>query len=152
MISAFRIVSQQWRQEALTGKGSRLYGGRWNPPGFSCLYLAESRALAALEMLCHLTPETRGIPFVLIELRFPKLWVSEIPCLPDDWDRWPTPTSTRQLGRQWLEARKTPVCRVPSVIMKEEYNYLVNTDHPKFAEVEIADERIFSFDSRIVTT
>ena len=71
-ITAYRLVSPRWASTALSGEGARKYGGRWNSPGHSVVYLAESRALCALELLLHLTtPDTRTKPFRLIEVKIP---------------------------------------------------------------------------------
>ena len=46
-------MRMRWVTAAMSGEGARRYGGRWNPPGLPAVYLAESRALAALEILVH---------------------------------------------------------------------------------------------------
>ena len=60
---AYRLISPKWAATALSGEGARLYGGRWNSPGKSKVYLSTSRTLAALELLVHLTtPRSQAHP------------------------------------------------------------------------------------------
>ena len=53
MAQFFRLVQARWAHDAMSGEGARLAGGRWNPPGMLAVYLAESRSLAALEVVVH---------------------------------------------------------------------------------------------------
>ena len=64
----YRIVQEHWAAKALDGEGARLYGGRWNLPGVAAVYLAESCALAALEVLVHAPREALLLEWVVIEL------------------------------------------------------------------------------------
>jgi len=54
-ILTYRLVAPKWVKTALSGEGAHLYRGRWNSPGRPIVYLATSRALAALELLVRLT-------------------------------------------------------------------------------------------------
>ena len=54
MITVYRIVKTKWAETAFDGEGARLFGGRWNSKGQSCVYLAGSESLAILEILVHL--------------------------------------------------------------------------------------------------
>ncbi len=135
----------------MTGEGARLYGGRWNPPGVAMVYAAESRALAALEMLVHLQSQKLLASYVAIELRFNAKIVENLPVasLPDDWRSDPAPLSTQAIGSAWVTSNRLPVLRVPSVLIPEEFNYLLNPRHPGFAEIEIGDAVLFTFDPRL---
>ena len=68
MAAFFRIVQAHWVASAMTGEGARITGGRWNPPGMSAVYLAESRALAALEILVHAPREAIPLDWRVIEV------------------------------------------------------------------------------------
>lgn len=71
-VEAYRLVAPKWAASALNGEGARLYGGRWNSPGRAMVSLSTSRALAALELLVHLTtPLSRRIPRTLSRCRCP---------------------------------------------------------------------------------
>ncbi len=135
----------------MTGEGARLYGGRWNPPGIAMVYAAESRALAALEMLVHLRSQKLMASYVVFELRFDAKILERLPIasLPVDWRSDPVPFSTQAVGESWVVAGSSPVLRVPSVLIPEEFNYLLNPHHPGFSEIEIGDAVSFAFDPRL---
>ena len=70
-MQVWRICSRRRSRTALQGEGSRLYGGRWNPPGVSVVYTSGSLALAALEMFVNLDPEDMPQDLVSIGATIP---------------------------------------------------------------------------------
>lgn len=146
---AYRIVNHKWRTSALDGEGARLYGGRWNHPGYSCVYLASSRALAALETLVHLTPKTRGVRFSFVEVNLSSLSMEKIATLPPGWDETLPSGATREAGTEWLRSRRSAVLQVPSVLIKEEPNFILNPEHPECENLFPVSARDFFFDPRL---
>lgn len=145
----FRIVKPGFAATALSGEGARLYGGRWNPPGWHCVYAAESRALAMLELLVHLTGRSRALKFRLLTLEIDKAAVLEARHLPDDWNAHPAGRAPQMVGQAWLQASKSPVLRVPSVLVPEESNFLLNPQAPGFDKIRVVEERELSLDLRL---
>jgi len=152
-ITGFRLMSPRWVDSALTGEGAGKYGGRWNSIGIPVVYLAGSRALAALETLVHLTtPETRSKPFALLEIEFPadsveRMRVGE---MPDNWRSSPPGPATMKLGDEWIAAQRSLALRVPSTVVVEEDNWLLNPRHLQANTVKILSVDRFSFDSRLL--
>ncbi len=146
---AYRIVNHKWRTSALDGEGARLYGGRWNHPGYSCVYLASSRALAALEMLVHLTPKTRSVRFSFVEVNLSSLSIEKISTLPVGWDETLPSGATREAGTEWLRSKRSAVLQVPSVLIQEEPNYILNPSHPECEDFFPVSARDFFFDPRL---
>lgn len=151
MLTAWRIVTQRWAENAFDGEGARLFGGRWNSPGQAVVYLADSRALAALESLVH-HPGIPDIDYV----RFPVLFkpalvenISTVGLEPYIQSSVVTP-ETQAVGDDWFKRGGKPVLRIPSAIILEEYNYLLNPFHPKFDQIEIGAAEGFAFDPRLV--
>lgn len=143
MTAVYRLVRAARRENALSGEGARLYGGRWNPPGRPVVYASESRALAVLETFVHLTLEARAMRFLLCEIELParaRRQRQREPC---------TPRESREAGRAWLDAGRTLVLAVPSVIVPEEANVVLNVRHPQFAQLRMAPPQPFSFDERL---
>ncbi len=139
-IPGYRIVSPQWAQGSFSGEGAAKYGGRWNPPGLRVVYLAGSRSLAALEMLIHLTsPLSRRKPYCLVEAQIPADAIIEAP-------RTHEPSMT---GARWISSGKSLVLRVPSALVPQEPNYLLNPSHPQMHRIRIGKPVDFEFDPRL---
>lgn len=147
----FRICQTRHAANALSGEGSRLYGGRWNPPGLSAVYLAESRALAALEVLVHARTDVIRLDWSLVEVEVPESLI-ETPAaadLPDGWDIQPKSPAARRLGEEWLRSRSNLGLRLPSAVIPEEYALLLNPNSPRIPEIRVSPPRRFPFDARL---
>ncbi len=152
MVTGYRIVAPRWADDALSGEGARKYGGRWNSPGKPMVYLGGSQALCALELLVHLTtPLSRSKPYRMIEIGIPKQMVSDYPAniLPDGWRKYPPGQLTMEVGDDWLRAGSQLALRIPSVIIPEETNILLNPQHPDFSKIEHFGTAAFNFDPRL---
>ncbi len=71
--------------------------------------------------------------------------------LPKDWRQEPPPPSRQGLGDAWLRESRSPVLALPSIIIPEEVNYLLNPAHPDFKKVSIGKPQDFVFDARLLT-
>jgi RES domain-containing protein len=151
IVSAWRIVQERHASQAFNGEGARLFGGRWNSPGVAVVYAAGSRALAALELLVHLDSPRILKTFVLCRVEFDEglprtLKPGEIP---KNWRADPVPQSTQAAGDAWIKRAESAVLRVPSVIVPEEWNYLLNPNHPDFSKIQVGQPSPFDFDPRL---
>jgi len=151
-VRAWRIVQAHLAGAAFTGEGARLYGGRWNPAGTPMVYAAGTRSLALLELLAHLGVARRVPAYVCIPVDFDESLMRAIEpaWLPKDWRAYPARDGARQLGRAWAERMESVVLRVPSVIVPEEHNYLLNPRHPDFRRVKTGKPAPFAVDPRLV--
>jgi RES domain-containing protein len=130
----------------LDGEGARRVGGRWNSPGRAVVYMAGSISLAVLENLVHLTREDFPVGYVVIGAVLP----THLPILaPEDLAGAGQLASSQMLGDHWLEEQTSAVLRVPSVIVPQEYNYLLNPKHPDFAQIVVELPMPFIFDERL---
>ena len=134
---AWRIAVDAPAYEAddLSGTGAKLTGGRWNEKDVPALYAAESRALAGLETLVHLNAGGLPLNRYLVEIFIPDdLWAAreehDAAALPVGWDARPPSRTSIAFGSAWLRARRSAVLVVPSVIVPEERNFVVNPAHP----------------------
>ena len=151
-LSAYRIVSPKWVDDAFSSEGARLNGGRWSSPGRAVVYLGGSRALAALEMLVHLTsPLTRAMPYRIIEVKIPRDLVANYPLsiLHKDWRESPVSKLSQEIGDDWINAAGQLAIMAPSVLIPEETNILLNPHHPDFKKIQISEAKEFSFDKRL---
>ncbi len=154
MARFYRIVQTKWVSSAMSGEGARLYGGRWNPQGISAVYLAESRALAALEILVHAPREVLGLDWSVMEVQVPDDAILDVDrsTLPVDWRNLPSSSGARRLGETWLKEGTSLAMKLPSVIIPEECSLLLNPLHPDSIHVRISGISGFRFDSRLVTS
>jgi RES domain-containing protein len=151
VISAWRIVPEQRATTAFDGEGARLYGGRWNSSGKAVVYCAGSHALAALEVLVHLTSASRTIRYALIEICMDDRLIDQVD-IAQHTAALNSPMidpRTQRAGDEWIEHRRTPALRVASALIAEEPNYLINPYHPDFNQLEIRTARTFAFDPRL---
>ncbi len=152
MVRAWRIVPQKHADTAFDGEGARLYGGRWNSPGRPAVYLAGSRALAALEVLVHLNQTMPRMRYVMFEVSIPDNMIESVqlkPLIPT----LASPTilpSTQEAGDVWLKEGRSPALRIASAVIPQESNFLLNPLHPKFSRIQIGSPQAFAFDPRLL--
>lgn len=149
-VTAWRIVKKAYAGSAFSGQGANLYGGRWNNPGTPVVYTSGSQALAAMELLTGMEMAALSMQYVTIPVTIPETMVRTLAPLPDNWREIPPGNATKEAGDAWAKAGETPVLSVPSVVIPEENNYLLNPVHPEFAALHIGRPGLFLFDKRLV--
>jgi RES domain-containing protein len=152
VITAWRIVKARHAANAFDGEGARLEGGRWNSPGTPMVYTSESAALAALEMLVHLGRGSILGAYVLTVCTFEDDLVERLDSnrLPDNWRSYPAPPELQMIGDEWVIAGTSVVLQVPSAVIADDANYLLNPRHRDFAAVRVLRPQPFAFDPRLL--
>lgn len=137
---------------AFDGEGARPYGGRWNSPGTAVVYASESRALSLLEVLAGLHSPGAVQGYSLIPATFDDGLVTELlpRDLPEGWRGHPPPSATQRIGDDWAARQRSAVLRVPSALVPEEFNYLLNPAHPDFGRIEIGEAAPLAIDPRLL--
>lgn len=132
MIEVWRVFKAKHSQDALTGEGARLYGGRWNSIGTPMIYTAEHLSLAMLEILVHTKIPAATTDYLKVPLQLDESLVGTIRLdqLPSGWDANPPSAVSQSIGDEWSSTASTPVLRIPSAVVPEEWNYLLNPLHP----------------------
>jgi len=151
MLTAWRIVTEKFVGNAFSGEGARLYGGRWNPKGVAVVYTAAHQSLAILEMLAQDQPLRARC--VLIPVIIPDDIVIECidqASLPQNWQSLAALMDMRGIGAEWLSRGSSAVLAVPSAILPDETNYLLNPAHPEFGKLVIGDARLIEVDTRLL--
>ena len=151
MIQAWRIVKPEYADEAFSGEGAALHGGRWNTRGQPVVYTASSLSLATLELLVGVRRVQRLPEYVAIQCSFPEALVRFVGPLPEDWAGYPAPPMVQTIGDSWLLSHTSAVLAVPSAIIQFEFNYLLNPDHPDFRSIDIGKPTPFRLDYRLLT-
>ena len=148
----WRICKRMHVKGAFTGEGARLFGGRFNHKGTAIVYCASSLALAALEVFVHVEPselpdDLMSIPAELSD----KVKVERIPPnkMPKTWRAAVGPDVLKDIGTTWAQRGQTVALLVPSAIIPEEDNVLLNPTHPDFAKITKGLPQAFAFDPRM---
>jgi RES domain-containing protein len=146
-------LSQSRYAADLSGRGAELAGGRWNSKGTPMIYAAESRALCVAELAMHLplglVPQDYSFVSFTIPDNIPVLQLSKKQ-LPTNWNEYPHPNETQEIGDRFIRENKFLVMRVPSVVVYEEYNYLINPRHSLMQKVQVSDLSPFKFNDRLL--
>ena len=146
----YRIASPTFIGD-LSGAGAKQYGGRWNDIGIAMVYFAESRPMAVMEVLTHLRPEELDREFTLAEFDVPEdnVFSVKVKDLPDDWKTANRANFLKGIGADFISKNKYLLLKVPSVILEEEYNFILNPNHPDAKKVKLISSRVFEFDRRL---
>ena len=137
----------------LSGTGARLFGGRWNHRGTAVVYTSETRSLAMVEYLVHLSLSNAPKDLMIATIEIPDSIVPEdIPrsSLPKGWRNYPPPREVADLGTRWAKSKKSLLLRLPSAVVEQEYNILINPLHSEMPRVVLREVEAFEFDKRLV--
>jgi RES domain-containing protein len=149
----YRIEREKYLGSTLSGIGASMTKGyRWNSLHTRLVYTAESRALALLEVSVHLDL-SEDLPldrhYVEIEIPDDILILEVMPDdLPSDWDAKPPTQLTQNIGDDFVAQDEAAVLKVPSSIVPQESNYLINPLHPDARRINIKSTAPMMFDSR----
>jgi len=148
-------VADLWRisnYKSLTGEGGLRYAARWHSAGSRIVYLAESPAGAMVEVLVHLELEEVELPrsYTLLHIGVPAGLAIEPLSVPVG-EAWKTDRElSRRLGDEWLVKRTTALARVPSAILPNTDNLLLNPLHRDAERIEIIESTRAQFDPRLL--
>lgn len=155
-VSVWRIATDapDYTADDLSGKGAEITGGRWNRPGMPMVYCASNIALAALETVVHLNAGTLPLNRMLVRIDIPEdLWAARTNgdpgLLPLGWDVLPAGKVSLDVGDGWLRSNSAALFEVPSAIVPEETNVLINPRHPDAPKITAVKTRRWTYDGRL---
>jgi RES domain-containing protein len=151
-VQVFRIAKTRSIRD-LSGTGARVHGGRWNRKDIPVVYTSENRSLATLEFLVHVPLSLLPNNLSIACLDIPDDIVVEqisIADLPKNWRGYPAPPELADLGSEWAIAMRSLLLRVPSVVVPDEFNILINPKHPDMNRVVISSVERYIFDRRLL--
>ena len=155
--SAWRIATDtpDYEADALTGAGAKAMSGRWNERGVGMVYASDSIALACLETLVHLV----GLPFnrFLVAVAIPDdVWLAAQRETPDSlkvgWDAEPAGRASIAAGTAWARSAASALLLIPSAIVPEATNLLINPAHADTARITARKVRRWLYDPRLAST
>jgi RES domain-containing protein len=143
----YRITTEQW-SKSLQGSG---YLARWNAKGRMVIYTAGSRSLACLENLVHRSGEWQDKLYKVMLIEFPdkiKIDTIEPGTLKKGWEQVSNFAYCQLTAAEWLNNSTAAILKVPSAIIKNEFNYLINPQYADFKLIKLVGVEDFSFDMR----
>lgn len=153
--SLWRIaaVTLAYNADDLSGAGAKKTGGRWNSIGTPVIYCSQSIAMAVLETVVHL--RSGGLPLnrYLVRIDVPDdLWTAREILQPPraGWDAQPHGLPSVKAGDTWKKSKASALLSVPSVIIPEECNVLINPDHPDAPLITATMIRKWEYDPRFL--
>jgi RES domain-containing protein len=152
-VIVWRICRKPFSAEPLAGKGGAVAAGRWHSRGTRVVYTSGTLSLATLEVLVNAETDLVPSDLVSIKIEVPNdIETTEVTTarLPTNWRRTPAPTALQELGEKWIHRARSVLLRVPSAVIPEESNYLINPAHPDVSKISVAEIRDFVFDSRLL--
>ena len=145
----YRITNSHYKDD-ISGTGAKFRGARWNMPGTSMLYTAENISLSALEILVHIGFNNIKNFYHLLAIFIPDdTIIKEINTdkLKPGW--YEDEDYTSFMGTEFIKTNNSLVLKVPSAIIAEEHNFLVNPNHQDFKKIKIKKSKPFTFDERL---
>lgn len=154
--TVWRIASDTptYQADDLSGAGAKATGGRWNETGVPVVYTSETRALAFLETVVHLNAGGLPLNRYLVEVTIPDdIWagarMETASSLDVGWEAEPAGQVSIQLGTAWLRSASAALLIVPSAIVPEESDVLINPGHADAARITAVKQRRWLYDPRL---
>lgn len=159
MVAVWRIATESadYAADDLSGKGAKSSGGRWNRPGVALVYTSGSAALACIETVVHIGAGALPLNRYLVRIDIPDEVFAQRTLFENlapisrrvGWDAEPAGRASLDLGGAWVAAGDTAILQVPSVIIPEEPNFLINPAHPDAVTITATKLRRFQYDRRL---
>jgi RES domain-containing protein len=146
----YRICLSKWSSE-LKASGQP---ARWNSKGKLVIYTAENRSLACLENLVHRSGLGDNRLYKILVISIPDdIKINEVAQkqLPKNWKEYSNYSVSQKIGDQWIVNLVSCMLKVPSSIISQEYNFLINPLHKEFERIKIDSHEDFNFDKRLYT-
>lgn len=146
--------TRDYEADDLSGAGAKITGGRWNETDIAVVYAATSRSLACLETVVHLNAGGLPLNRYLVQLDIPAaVWANaEVltwDTAPVGWDAEPAGRASIAFGTEWVRQKRSALLVIPSVIVPEESNALINPAHLDAVAITARKVRKWLYDPRM---
>jgi len=149
-MEVFRISKAEYADK-LSSSGS---ANRWNKNGQNVIYTGSSRSLSTLELVVHRGSIVPKIKYKVMVISISgDSVISEILIsnLPKEWRMLSNYPHLQSIGSDWYEKQESLILKVPSAIIPEEYNYIINTEHPDFLKnIKLIRKEDYFWDERLL--
>jgi RES domain-containing protein len=132
-MEVFRISREKY-SKSIVASGR---AGCWNKDEQFVLYTSSQRSLATLELMVHKDDVDVAFVYKIMilyladeESLYSRFFLKE---MPENWRDSAAPSFLKDIGSDWYEHRKSLILQVPSVVVPQEHNFLINIKHPDFS-------------------
>lgn len=147
-MTTYRLCIEEFKDD-ISGTGAKLFGGRWNAAGIPVLYTTENISLAVLEIIVRTDISLIPLHYYLLKIEVPDAGITMINKnkLKKEWKA--DAGYTQWIGNEFVKSGKALTLKIPSAIIDEEHNFIINTGHADFKKIKIISSKKFSFDKRL---
>ena len=149
-MDVYKICKEKY-SHTLNASGA---SNRWNKKEEFVIYTGSSRSLSTLETVVHRSGINISSPYKILKISIKdSTLIKEIHIkdLPHNWMTIEAYVDLQEIGSKWYNSNETLVLKVPSAIIKEEHNYIINTKHPLFStNIILEDVTDFIWDKRLL--
>ena len=144
----YRLTTGKYAND-ISGTGSKIYGGRWNPPGVAALYTSQYISLSILEILVRASKFTSPSSYTLLSIEIPAIGIYELQLnkIKKEWQN--DLNYTQQIGEDFMHENQSLCIKVPSAIVPQENNFLLNPLHSEFKKIKIISSELLQLDKRL---
>ncbi len=145
----YRLTTGKFAND-ISGTGAKLYGGRWNPVGIGVLYTSEFISLAILEILVRASKNTSPDSYTLTSFEIPEKNIVQVE-LKKLGTGWKSDINySQEIGKHFLITNNSLCLKVPSAIVQQENNFLLNPLHVDFKKIKIVKSELLELDKRLI--
>lgn len=147
-MTVYRFTKEIYSHD-ISGEGAKKWGGRWNSPGLAVIYTSYSISLSLLELLIYQASYEEIVINHMMRIEVPDTFTQTLS--PDSLKlNWQHDIDyCRFIGNEFLQNNKSLILKVPSAVIPDEYNVLINPAHPAFGKCTLLSSGIFEFDTRL---
>ena len=145
----YRLTTGKFAND-ISGTGAKINGGRWNPVGLAGLYTSQYISLTILEILVRATRSTTPNSYTLTSFEIPdnSIYQIQLNKLKNEWKY--DLNYTQGIGEDFLTDNQSLCLKVPSAIVPQENNFLLNPLHREFKRVKIIASELLELDKRLI--
>ena len=147
----WRISKNEYALDRI-GIGAMRKAGRWNKLNIPVIYAGTTVEIAAFEKLVHVEGALLPDDLVLVKITLPDdapILTPDINDLPENWDAMPSSNEAKEFGTRFVQENQYVGLIVPSAIIPEARNIIINTNHPEWAKGTMEIVRPFPYDERL---
>lgn len=150
-MEVYRICKTEYSKQILASGSPN----RWNMRDQYVVYTSSTRSLSTLEMVVHRNAISSisdyKILVISIEAESKNVHTIDLQSLPENWRTLAAYSMLQNIGSEWYNKQESLLFKVPSAVIPQEYNFVINTKHPDFRKkVQLVSNEDYFWDKRLL--